>query len=456
MRASSIRLLVFGALLVLFFHMTMKAQPAQTFDKQKLNTYLEKLVEEDKWMGSVAIDSAGTIVYSKAYGFVDENREREADRNTKYRIGSVTKTFTATMILQLIEEGKLSLSTPLASYYPDIPNAKEITVEHLLRHQSGLFNFTNASDYSDWMTEERSRKQMLELFRERDPQFEPGTQTSYSNTNYVLLGYIIEDVTGESYSEQLKQRITEPLQLENTYYGDEINTEENEAVSFRYSQSKWEVMPETDMSIPGGAGGIVSSTDDLLDFIRALFKGNLISQESLDQMTTINQRLGMGLMKIPFYDSYAYGHNGGIDGFQSNISYFPGEDVALAFVSNGLNYRMNDILIGVLSIYFGKEFKIPSFDEKTISLSSEQMKKYIGKYRSDQLPMDIEIFIDKNTLKAQASGQSAFSLTATNKTTLRFNPAGILMEFDSLKNGRYQRFTLNQSGGTFLFKRMNK
>ncbi len=456
MRAWSIRLLVLGSLLVLFFHMRMEAQSAQTFDKQKLDTYIEKLVEEDKWMGSVVIDSAGTIVYSKASGFVDENREREADRNIKYRIGSVTKTFTATMILQLIEEGKLSLSTSLASYYPGLPNAKEITVEHLLRHQSGLFNFTNASDYSDWMTEERSRKQMLELFRKRDPQFEPGTQTSYSNTNYVLLGYIIEDVTRDSYGEQLKQRIAEPLQLENTYYGDEINTEENEAVSFRYSQSKWDVMPETDMSIPGGAGGIVSSTDDLLDFIRALFKGNLISQESLDQMTTINQRLGMGLMKIPFYDSYAYGHNGGIDGFQSNISYFPGEDVALAFVSNGLNYRMNDILIGVLSIYFGKEFEIPSFDEKTISLSSEQMKKYIGKYESDQLPMDIEIFVDKNTLKAQASGQSAFPLTATNKTTLRFNPAGILMEFDSLKNGKYQRFTLNQSGGTFLFNRIDK
>jgi D-alanyl-D-alanine carboxypeptidase len=130
--------------------------------------------------------------------------------------------------------------------------------------------------------------------------------------------------------------------------------------------------------------------------------------------------------------------------------------VALAFVSNGLNYQMNDIMIGVLSIYFGKEFEIPSFDEKTISLSTEQMKKYVGMYVSDQLPMDIEIFVEKNTLKGQASGQSAFPLTATNKRTLRFNPAGILMEFDSLKNDRYQRFTLNQSGGSFLFKRADK
>lgn len=455
MRLFRFRVLIAGVVLGLLFQLTANGQSSATFDKQKLDTYFNKLAEKSKLMGSVAIDSAGTEVYHRSVGVVDSAKKRKADRNIKYRIGSVTKTFTAVMVFQLIEEGKLSLSTKLETFYPEVPQAQQITIEHLLRHQSGLFNFTNASDYTEWMTQERSKEQMLKLIREDEPQFALGLQTSYSNTNYVLLGYIIEDISGESYADQLEKRITAPLQLDDTYYGDGINPAKNEAVSFRYSQSQWRVIPETDMSIPGGAGGIVSNPDDLTDFIRALFKGKLVSRASLDQMTTIEQGLGMGLMKIPFYDTFAYGHNGGIDGFQSNLSYFPKEDVALAFTSNGLNYQMNDILIGVLSIYFGKDFEIPSFNKQTISLSENQMQKYVGKYVSDQLPMDIQVYIEKNTLKAQASGQSSFPLTATDTTTLRFNSAGIVMKFDLLKEDKYQQFTLQQAGGSYLFRRQN-
>ena len=430
------------------------AQSSKVFDREKLDTFFNKLADENKMMGSVAIDSAGREVYRKTVGFMNTDRKK-ADDQTRYRIGSVTKTFTATMIMQLVEEGKLSLSTRLSEYYPRIPQADSITVKHMLKHQSGLFNFTNASDYSRWMTEQRSREQMLELFRGQEPQFSPGAQTSYSNTNYVLLGYIIEDITGKAYAQQLQQRIVKPLNLQHTYYGDGIDSGRNEAASFRFTQSDWSKAPETDMSIPGGAGGIVSTPDDLTDFISALFAGELVSQESLDKMTRTEQRLGMGLMKIPFYDTYAYGHNGGIDGFQSNLSYFPKEKVAMAFTGNGLNYNMNDILIGILSIYFGKDFQIPSFDQKSITLSTEQMRNYTGTYVSDQLPMDIKVFVEDSALKAQATGQQAFPLSASDETTLYFKPAGITMKFDSLKNGKYQSFRLEQSGGSYQYNRKN-
>lgn len=442
-------------LLLIAFQTNSPAQTSASFDQQKMTTYLNALQEKNKFMGSVAFDSAGNEVYNRSFGFIDaQENSTLANGETKYRIGSVSKTFTAVMIMQLIEEGELSLSTKLADYYPELPQAEDITVEHLLRHQSGLFNFTNAPDYPKWMTEERSKEQLLEIFRNDTSQFDPGSQTNYSNTNYVLLTYIIEDITGESYAAQLQKRIAEPLDLQHTYYGNGIDTGQNEAASFQFAQSQWNILPETDLSIPGGAGGIVSTPDDMTDFIRALFEGKLVSQESLDKMTTIEDRLGLGLMKIPFHDSFAYGHNGGIDGFQSNLSYFPDEEVAFAFTSNGLNYAMNDILVGLLSIYFGHEFEIPSFEEKpSISLSEDQIKQYTGTYISQQIPPEIEVFVENGMLKAQATGQGAFPLTATNETTMRFDQAGVVMKFDSLNNGKYQQFTLKQGGGQFLFER---
>lgn len=447
--------IIFAGLLMGFILQPLAgAQSVSSFDKEKMDSYLNKLEQKDKFMGSLAIDSAGQQVYSYSAGYRRPgDKKAKADAQTIYRIGSVTKTFTATMIMQLIEEGKLSLSTKLTTFYPEIPQADRITIEHMLRHQSGLYNFTNAPDYPEWMTEKRSKEQMLELFRKREAEFNPGSKTKYSNTNYVLLGYIIEDITGESYAVQLQKRIVEPLDLNHTHYGDGIDPEKGEAVSFRYAQSEWSAMPETDMSIPGGAGAIVSTPDELTDFIRALFEGKLVSEESLDKMTTINQGLGIGLMKIPFDNFYAYGHNGGIDGFQSNLSYFPQREVAFAFTGNGLNYSMNNILIGTWSIYFEKPFEIPSLDTKTISLTLDQMQKYVGSFTSSQLPMDFEVFVEDSTLKGQASGQSSFPLAAENKTTLRFDRAGVVIEFDSLRDGKYQKFTLSQGGGTYEFSR---
>lgn len=429
------------------------AQSSASFDQQKLDTYLEKLDDKNKMMGSLTIDSAGSKVYHKAVGFKDVENNARPDSETKYRIGSITKTYTATMIMQLVDEDKLSLSTSLADFYPQIPQSESITIEHLLRHQSGLYNFTNASDYPEWMTESRSKKELLKIFYEDDPQFEPGAQTSYSNTNYVLLQFILEDITGASYADQLQKRIVEPLNLQHTSYGDEIESDKNEALSYQYQKEQWRPAPETDLSIPGGAGAIVSTNSEMITFIRALFNGKLVSQQSLNKMTSTGQGFGIGLVKVPFHDKYALGHNGGIDGFQSHLSYFPEEDVSIAITTNGLQYSMNDILIGALSIYYGRDFEIPSFDEETITLSAVQMKKYVGTYTTDQLPMEIEVFIDGDALKAQATGQQAFPLTANSETKLRFDQAGVVMEFDSLEGGKYQHFTLNQAGGSYPFTR---
>lgn len=429
------------------------AQQTDSFDREKLDTYLNLLYEENRFMGTVAIDSAGRIEYHRSLGFLDpEEPGNNADKETMYHIGSITKTFTAVIIFQLIEEGKLTLSTRLSDFFPGLPQADMITVEHLLRHQSGLYNFTNADDYREWMTEERTKEQMLETFSGKDPLFAPGDSTAYSNTNYVLLGYIAEEISGEPYAEQLKKRITEPLGLDRTSIVAEIDPEDNEAYSLRYDEERWEQLPQTNMFIPHGAGAVASTPEDLLQFIRALFSGDLVSDETLDQMKTLNNNFGIGLFRIPFYGKVAYGHNGGIDGFQSHLSYFPAEDVALAVTANGVSYNMNNILIGVLSIYFGRDFEIPSFDE-VITLSPKQMERLTGRFGSAQLPLEVEVFVKDSVLMAQATGQPSFPLTATEETVVKFDQAGLVMEFDSLANGKYQQFTLKQAGGQFLFTR---
>jgi len=431
---------------------SVSAQKA-TFNSSRIDSLLHSLEANNKAMASITIARNGVIEYSNATGFIDNTGTTPVNStiDTRYRIGSISKMFTTVMILQLVEEKKLSLSTPLSKFYKKIPNADSITIANLLNHHSGLFNFTNSEDYPKWMTEARSKQQLLNLFESQEPVFAPGTKGEYSNTNFVLLGFIIEDVTGKSYQENLSSRITSKIGLRNTFYGSKINHAANEASSFEYDEGKWIMLPETDMSIPHGAGAVISSTPDLTAFITALFNGNLLSEASLKIMTSINDGYGSGTFKIPFYERTAYGHNGGIDGFSSSLAYFPDDKVAIAFCSNGLNYTMNDILIGLLSCYFDKPYKIPDF--KTVTLPDDKLSAYEGEYTSEQLPLVITVKQNGGKLTAQATGQPAFPLEAISETEFRFDQAGIVMIFSMTTAGEVDGFTLKQ-GADYVYKKV--
>ncbi|MGM0587420.1 MAG: serine hydrolase domain-containing protein [Bacteroidota bacterium] len=426
---------------------------AQHFDESKLGAYLDTLEKKNKLMGSVALSHQGDLIYQKSVGYKQLNDQAEtADNVTQYRIGSVTKMYTATMVMQLVEEGLLTLDTKLSTYYSDLPNADGITIRNLLEHKSGLFNFTNDPQYTNWMTEPHTKEQLLEMFSNRDPEFEPGSKQMYSNTNYVLLHFIIEDVTESSYGQQLQTRIIEPLNLQATYFKSSAYPS-REASSYSYQESEWTELPVTDMSVPGGAGAIISTPQDMTVFIRGLFKGELLKKSTVEKMKPENDMFGLGMMQYSFSGKTAYGHNGGIDGFQSNLTYIPQEDLALAFTSNGLNYNMNDILIGVLSVYFGQPFDIPTFDERTIELSASELTPYEGTYQTDQLPIDMSIFAEGEVLKGQATGQPSFPLTAHSRTEFSFSKAGLEIEFTDMKEGKYQTLILKQAGGEFVMSR---
>lgn len=440
-----------GLLLFLILLQPQLSEAQHTFDQEKLNTYLTTLEESDKFMGSVAILEDENVLFRNSYGMASQGQP--SDVNTIYRIGSITKTYTSTMLMQLVEQGEISLSDHLNEFFPEIPNADKITIEHLLHHRSGLVSITNREEYMDYYTEGSTRQEMIDRMIEYGTNFEPGEKMEYSNSGYLLLGYIIEDVTGMDYADALQNMIIEPLGLEKTYYGMDISSDRGEAQSFSFTEDGWEESPETDMSVPHGAGAIVSTPTEVGLFLNALFDGELVSMESLEKMKNLKDGYGLGIFRIPFNERFAWGHNGGIDGFQSTSDHFPEEDLTFVLLGNGVNYSLNDIAIGTLSILFNNDFEIPDFSDEPdpVELSENELQAYTGYYTSDDIPLEVEVFIEEGVLKAKATGQGAFPLSAFEGGLMKFNPAGITMIFNNLTDGNYEGFELQQGGQTYQF-----
>jgi CubicO group peptidase (beta-lactamase class C family) len=420
---------------------------AQNFEKAKMDSLFKLIDANEKSMGSISIYHESKEVYQYSMGYADVEKKQKANALTKYRVGSVSKIFTSAIILQMVEEGKLNLETTLDRFYPEIPNAKSITIEQLLRHRTGLFNFTNAPEYLEWMEKPKSKEALLELFVKNGTTFEPGDKFEYSNTNYVLLSFIVETIDGKSFAEILKQRIAVPLALTNTYYGGKIDPARNEAKSYTRANT-WVQATETDMSIPTGAGAIVSAPSDLNLFLIALFSGKVISNESLSKMKEMKDGYGLGLIQFPFFEKKAFGHTGGIDGFQSSASFFPDENIAITMLVNGASMPSNDILIGALSIYFGRDYKLPEFTP-AILLTAEELSSFTGTYSSEGFPLKITISQQGGALFGQATGQPMFPLEAFEKNKFRFDPAKLVIEFYPEEN----KLLLLQGGGRFELTR---
>jgi len=417
----------------------------QDLDKAKLDQYFEALESNQKFMGNVVVAREGKVIYTKAIGFRDIAKQTKADNNTKYRIGSISKTFTTVLVFKAIEAELLNLNTPLSDYFSSIEHSKKITVQHLLSHRTGIHNFTNDDDYLSWNQGAKTEEEMLQIIKRGGSDFKPDSKAEYSNSNFLLLSYILEKTYKKSYGEILDEQIIAPLQLEHTYLGGTINAEPNEAYSYSFT-GDWEKESETDISIPLGAGGVVSTPSDLILFSAALFGGKLVSAANLERMKTMRDSYGMGLFQFPFDGNIGFGHTGSIDGFSSVFSYFEEGHLAYALCSNGNNYNVNDISITVLSAALNQAFKVPQFT--TYQPEAGDLYKYAGVYASQQMPLKITITIKNESLLGQATGQPSFPLEATAKDVYKFEQAGLVMEFNPQENS----LILKQGGGEFLFK----
>ena len=419
---------------------------SQPFNKAKLDNYFKALDSNNKFMGSVAISKEGKILYTNQIGFTDIENKVKPDINTKYRIGSISKTFTTVLVFKAIEEGKLNLTDKIDGYFPTIKNAGKITISNLLYHRSGIYNFTAVEDYLKWNTEKKTEQELIDIITKSGSDFEPDSKAEYSNSNFILLSFILQKIYKKDYAQLLKERITEPIELKNTYFGKKSNIKDNESYSYSY-KGDWIKESETDMSIPMGAGAVVSSPTDLAHFVDALFNGKLVSSKSLEQMKTLKDNFGMGLFRVPFGGIFGYGHTGGIDGFSSVVYHFADGNISIALTSNGTNYDNNQISIALLSAAYNTPYEIPSF--KSIEISSDELDEYLGVYSSRQLPIKISISKSNKILIAQATGQSSFALEATEKDKFKFDQAGIVLEFNTAN----KTMILKQGGGIFNFSK---
>jgi len=421
---------------------------SQEFNNSRMDSLMNILRESNRFMGSISVAADKKVMYSGAVGFADLESEKKATIKTKYRIGSITKIFTSALILKAVEEGRLALDQTIDTYFPDVPNAQRITVENLLNHRSGIYNFTNDPDYLVWNTEPKTEDEILTSISTKESVFDPDSKAEYSNTNYLLLTLVLQKIYDDSYSNILENKILKPIGLKETYVGSKIDVSANEAFSYKFLKN-WEKESETDMSIPLGAGSIVSTPTDLTIFVESLFSGKIINESSLEKMTKMRDGYGLGIFRFPYYEKELFGHTGGIDGFSSFLIYLVADKLAVAITSNGSKYDNNDFLIGALSCYYDKPYKLPVFG--SIELNAADLEKYLGVYSSVQLPLKITITksTDSTSLVAQATGQPAFQLDATNTDIFAFNQAGIVLEFEPSQ----EKMILKQGGGTFTFSK---
>jgi D-alanyl-D-alanine carboxypeptidase len=417
---------------------------AQALDKAKLDQFFDRLAEKNKAMGSLIIAKDGKVVYTRAIGYaqVDATIKKPLTAASRFRIASITKTYTAVMILQLVEEGKLKLTDTLDKFFPQVPNAQKITILQILSHRSGIPNVRR--DQATWKPGAPVTKdEMLALIVKGSPEFEPDTKNSYSNSGYFLLGLILEKLTGKPYDQALEERINSKIGLKDTYIATgRIDVNKGEALTYINTGSDWKQGFETDPSL---GFQLISTPGDMAKFIQSLFDLKMISQDSLNQMKTMRDDEGIGMVTFTFAGKTFYGNTGGGDNYGSWLAYQPEEKLVVAYTTNAKVHPVKDIVSGAIDIYYGKPFEIPAFE--TIAIIPEVLDKYVGVYSSPDAPKKWTITRDGGTLFVQPGSESAATLEATAQDKFQLFGGRVVFEFDAAKN----QMMLKRGGRSIVF-----
>jgi D-alanyl-D-alanine carboxypeptidase len=422
---------------------------AQALDKAKLDQYFDKLAEKNKAMGSVTIAKDGNVLYTRAIGYsqINGTEKKPLTGASRFRIGSITKMFTAAMVLQLVEEGKLKLTDNLSTFLPQVPNASNITILQILSHRSGIPNIKRDPQRSSGSP--ITKDEMLGLIVKETPDFEPDTKHLYSNSGYFILGLILEKLSGKPYGEVLAERITAKIGLRDTYVAiGSIDVNNNESLTYFRLGNEWKPGGETHPSLLFSAGAIVSTPNDMAKFIQALFDGKLITQQSLDQMITLRDGEGLGMDSFKFAGKTFYGHTGGADNYGAWLAYLPDEKLAVAYTTNAKVYPVGNILNGIIDIYYNRPFLIPSFE--VIEVSPEVLDKYVGVYSSPDAPVKFTISRKGTTLYVQPGTESAAPFEAIAQDKFQIEGA-VIIEFDVAK----KQMTVRRRGGERIFTKEN-
>lgn len=310
--------------------------PAAAAADQTIRSAAQRVVEAGA-PGFLARVDDGRRVETAAAGLADRATHRRLGANDQFEIGSNTKMFTATLILQLVDQGRVRLDAPIARYLPGVvPGGDRITVRMLLNHTSGLFNYTADPEFLPAVLRDpgyaHSVQELLDVAFAHEPLFAPGTSWSYSNTNYIVAGLLAEKLTGKRLPALIQERIARPLGLTRTYLADPQATHTGRGYAHGYTVTFTGVQPSyTDMSggalgaWAGAAGGIVSTASDMSRFITALLTAKLFSAQQLQQMKTtvelpaVGGGYGLGLIRADYPCGTVWGHDGGTLGHNSLV-----------------------------------------------------------------------------------------------------------------------------------------
>ena len=321
----------------------------------KIDAALSHLVNTQAFTGSVLVAQDGEILLSKGFGLADRNNNIPNTSETKFRLGSVTKQFTAMAIMMLQAQGKLDVQDPVCNYIPDCPTAwKAITLHHLLVHTSGIPNFTSRVDYANTQATPSSPEETIARFKDQPLDFHPSDEWRYSNSGYILLGYIIEQVSGQSYEAFLRQNIFEPLEMQNTGYD-----HDDGSLATGYANSTTEA-EYIDMSIPYAAGALYSTVEDLYRWDQALYTEQLLSQDLLNLIftphspTDIDTSYGYGWEMGVLNNHSVVFHGGNIEGFAAEIRRYINDKTTIIVLSNQQNLRVNEITDSIAALVFGE------------------------------------------------------------------------------------------------------
>ncbi len=438
-----------GAVMSLLSAVAAKAQEssqAKAPDVARMAQIVESYAKSGQFMGSVLVAQNGRVLLDKGYG--DANLEWQIPNSpeAKFRLGSMTKQFTSACILLLEERGKLSTDDLVKKYLPDAPAAwDKITIYNLLTHTSGIPNFTSFPDYHATEWKPTTPAELVARFENKPLDFEPGTKFSYSNSNYVLLGYLLEKIAGESYAKFLQENIFDPLGMKDSGYDSNTAIILHRASGYTPGAHGPENAGYIDMSIPFAAGALYSTTHDLLTWEGALFGGKVLSAPELKKMTT------------PFKDNYACGllvqtisghqkiwHNGGIEGFNTGMAYFPDLKLTVIALAN-LNGEAADEIVGNLGdVALGVKVLLPS-ERKEISLPASALEPYVGTYQIAPT-FSIAVTLDGDRLMLQATNQPKFPLFAESPTEFFLKVVDAQIEFFKNDQGKVAYLVLHQNG----------
>jgi len=431
-------------LVFLAFAISAAAQDVSRTLDELLLAYLR----QGKFNGTALVAYKGKILLEKGYGWKSVADSSKNDDKTIYQIGSVTKQFTATLILQQQEAKKLSVEDKLSKYFPSYPKGDSITIHNLLTHTSGIYNYTNDGKFmTEGATKPQTRQYMMSLFENKPLGFKPGTKWSYCNSGYSLLGYILEDVTKKKWEQLMHERILGPLGMTNSGFDFVALKNPNKATGYFLLDAKANT-PATviDSTVAFAAGSLYSTVGDLYKWERAITAGKLLKPESWKAEFT------------PFKDKYAYGwfidslhgkkitrHGGGIYGFVSDLLRFPDDDLVIILLSNKPTGGLTAISNNLAAIVFKKTFDWPT-DRKEISVPENILQQYVGEY---QISPDfiITILLDAGKLKARATGQPEFQIFAEKENYFFLKAVDAQIEFVKDSSGKVEKMILYQGGG---------